>query len=100
MNINKLLIPAIAGLIAISFSACSDFPYSNDDGDNNVTTTTISIDVNCTLNSTAMDIDTYITTISGDVIVQNETNTTISFFQDANSVKKVCLVSGKAHIVR
>ena len=99
MKLSKILISTVVIVIAISFNACSDFPYTQDD-DNSVTTTIIPIDVNCTATSTAADIDTYITTIAGDSIVQDETNTTISMFIDATDAKKVCLVSGKAHILR
>ena len=91
MKIDKLLISLIVVLMATGFSACSK--HKNKDN-------TIAIDVNCIDDATAADIDTYITTIAGDSIVRDETNTTISMFVDATNVKKVCLVSGKAHIER
>lgn len=97
MKISKILIPTLAVIIAASFIACSS---SSSSDDKNVAKIVIPIDVNCTATSSTADIETYITTQAGDSIVQDETNTTVSLFIDATDTKKVCLVSGKAHILR
>ena len=97
MRLSKIIIPTIVTALAISFNACT---ADDTIGDEITTSTNIPIDVICTASSTATDIATYITTIRGDSIVQDETNTTISMFIDATNTKKVCLVSGKAHIER
>ncbi|MEA2072092.1 MAG: hypothetical protein U9O86_00780 [Campylobacterota bacterium] len=38
--------------------------------------------------------------MTGDTIIQNETGTAIDVILDSNGVKKVCVDSGSAHIVR
>jgi len=84
---------ALSFLLAISFSACgggSDASFENSE-------TMIPIDVNCTTPAT---IATYITVNSGDAIVKEEENTTISIYHDINGTKKICLESGKAYIIR
>lgn len=45
-------------------------------------------------------IEDYIVLKSGDQIVKDDEGTQISIFHDENSVKKVCLNSGTAHISR
>lgn len=95
MKLSKILMPMFATVIAITFNACTA-----DDTSGEVVTQKIPIDVNCTAISTSVDIATYITTISGDSIVEDVTGTMVSIFVDANNVKKVCLVSGRAHIER
>lgn len=96
----RTIIIFIVSIMALSFSACSNWPYGEGSGDTNTTTITIAIDVACIANPTLSDIDTYITTLSGDSIVKDDENTTISIFQDTNNVKKVCLESGVAHLLR
>lgn len=95
MRLSKILIPIFITALAISFNACTADDTSGEEVIENT-----AIDVNCTATSTAVDIATYITTISGDSIVEDVTGSTVSIFVDANNVKKVCLVSGKAHIER
>ena len=96
----KIVIIFIVSVMALSFSACSNWPYGDNDGDAKYIPISIPIDVDCILNPTASDIDTYITLLSGDSIVKDDENATISILQDINNVKKVCLESGVAHIVR
>ena len=97
MTLHTLRLAILISTLALGFSACS-----KSDGETMTTITSIAIDVNCEANSTASDIATYITTISGDDIVQDETNTTVSIFIDADGVSKVCLEggAGAAHIER
>ena len=96
----RTIIIFIVSIMALSFSACSNWPYGEGNGDTNSTTITIAIDVDCIANATAADIDTYITLLSGDSIVKDDENTTISILVDTNNLKKVCLESGSAHIIR
>ena len=77
-------------LIAISFNACGSSSSST-------STIQIPIDVNCTTPAT---INTYIPLQSGDSIVPQEDNTTVSTYHDINGTKRVCLVSGSAYIER
>ena len=83
---------SLLGTLVVLFTACgggSDAHFRN--------ANIIPIDVNCTTPAT---ISTYITLQSDDVIVKEENNTTISIYHDINLNKKVCLVSGKAYIIR
>ena len=85
----------VASALALSFSGC----FEDDTTDDVVVIPSVSIDINVDCNSTT-DISTYITTIAGDTIIQDEANTSVSIFFDVNATKKICLESGKAHILR
>jgi len=79
--------------VTIGFTACGsggDASFKNGE-------TIIPIDVNCTTPAT---IATYIPLQSGDAIVKEEDNTTVNIYHDLDGTKKVCLDSGKAHILR
>ena len=91
---NTVIIIAVAGA-ALIFGACSDSESSPVAG-----TTNVAIDVNCISSATAADLDIYVTTLPGDTIVKDEENTTINIVLSSEAVKKVCLESGAAHIVR
>jgi len=93
-NMIKIASLSLLTLLTLSFSACGG---GGDDASFKNSETMIPIDVNCTTPAT---IATYITVNSGDVIVKEEENTTISIYHDVNGTKKVCLVSGLAHIIR
>ena len=97
MRLSKIIVPVLISVIAISFNACT---ADDTVGDDIATTQSININAMCTATSTDNDIASYTTTLSGDSIVQDENNTTLSMFIDATNTKKVCLVSGRAHIVR
>lgn len=77
--------------IAMGFSACSE---SGDAAFRNAQTI-IPISISCT-----EAISTYQELLSGDAIVKDDENTTLSIYHDTDGNKKVCLVSGTAHIVR
>lgn len=62
--------------------------------------TIVPIDIICKTAPTINDISTYIALQSKDAIVKDDANTIVSIYHDINSNKKVCLVSGNAHIVR
>ena len=78
--------------LAIFFSACSE-----DNAQFNYTI--IPIDTNCSTSITNSTISTYTTLLSGDIIVE-DSNATIQIYHDVNGVKKVCMVSGSAHLIR
>ena len=91
---NIILVIALI-VIGINFNACSgggggDASFSSGQQ-------IIQIDVNCT---TVADIATYISLQSNDAIVKNDNNTSVSIYHDLNGTKKICLVSGSAHILR
>ena len=54
----------------------------------------------CVVDATTSDIENYISLESGDTIIKDEDNTTLSIFYDAEGNEKVCLVEGKAHILK
>jgi ABC-type methionine transport system permease subunit len=94
LNILTLTVVVISALL---LSACGgggggDASFSNG-------TTIVQVDVNCT-GATVAAIATYISLNSGDTVVKNDNNTSIKIYHDVNGTKKVCLVSGSAHIVR
>lgn len=87
---------AIAVSIALFLSACG-----GEDASFKEESTTISlVGIDCVTTPTATDIDGYETLESGDTIIKDDDNTTISIYHDVDGVKKVCLVSGSAHILR
>jgi len=90
----NVLATMLTTLVTISFSACSD------NGNFSNAETKIAIDVNCSTPVTTTLINSYITMLSGDVLVQAENNTIVETYFDANSTKKICLVSGNAYIIR
>jgi hypothetical protein len=55
---------------------------------------------NCVSSPTITDIDNYETIEGGDVIIKKEDNTTISTYHDVDNVKKICVESGSAYILR
>ena len=95
MNVKNIVTTVIITGMTLGFSACS-----NDGSTEAASTVNIPIDVNCISSASATEIETYITTQSGDTIVKDEDNTTVSIVLDANAVKRICLESGSAHIVR
>jgi len=83
------------GLIAIVLlSGCSDqAEFEN-------AQTLVPISINCVTAPTANDISTYIDMQSGDILVQDGDNTSVKTYHDQNGTKKICLVSGSAHLIR
>ena len=90
----KIIITLTLIFTSLWFNSCGG------GGSGGASVTQIQITVACVTSPTLTDIDAYITLLSGDTIVKDEDNTTISTFHDIDGVKKVCLVSGSAHIVR
>ena len=89
----KILSTMILTLLPLSFIACGG---SGDDASFKNSETIIPIDVDC--NGTVA-ISSYIELESGDVIVEDN-NATIKTYHDTNGTKKICKVSGSAHIIR
>lgn len=98
MNYNKNIITASV-LAILSFTACSG-GSSSSTSDPVQTPQNIAIDVVCEDTPDASAMQNYITTLSGDTIIKDTNDTTISLFIDSDNVKKVCLVNGSAHIQR
>lgn len=93
----KIASLSLLTLITLSFTACGG---GSDDASFKNSETLIDITIPCQTTPTQTDIANYITVNSGDVIVKDDENTTISIYHDINNTKKVCLVSGSAHIIR
>ena len=96
-NMIKIASLSLLTLATLSFTACGG---GGDDASFKNTENLVDINIQCEVNATSSDIATYITVNSGDVIVKEEDNTTISLYHDINGTKKVCLVSGSAHIIK
>ena len=95
--INSKLIQGISiTLIATSFMACGGGGNSVE-GFNGNSYEEINIEKACTVPDKTAE---YITLKSGDQIVKDEEGTRVTVLHDQNSLKKICLNSGKAHINR
>ena len=82
---NKYLIPAVI-IVALLLSACSgDGQGSFDTGEEKIVITSC---------------EDYIITQTNDLLVKDDDNTTIKVIHDVNGTKKVCVLSGSAHIIR
>ena len=97
MKLNNIILVGLLALGAVSFTACSegDGHFKNADS-----ASTIGIDVDCIVNPTSADIATYITIYSGDVIVKEDSNSSVSTYHDVNGNKSVCRVTGNSYILR
>ncbi len=80
---------------ALFFSACSDSHFKDAE-------TIIDIDKQCIVDANTTVINDYITMLSGDVLVakEDENQTVIETYHDTNGTKKICIVSGKAYLIR
>ena len=104
MKLNIKILLTITTII-IGFSACGggsgDTTFGSATGSGDTTLGSgeiiIPIDVNCTTPAT---IATYIPLQSGDTIIKEDDNTSVNIYHDLDGTKKVCLDSGKAHILR
>ena len=89
-------------IIALGFSACGGGGGGSDASSNNNGKIQIDIDIPCTTNPSANDIDTYVTLQSGDTISKSG-DVTIVTYHDSNGNKKVCkdqASTGSAYILR
>lgn len=86
----KITLILATALIALLFSACG-----GGDGEGNFETDSanqINI-VNCDTNSSTI-------IKSNDLLVKDDSNTTVKIVDDANGTKTICAVTGSAHLVR
>lgn len=100
MNSKYILKLVVLVLIAIGFNACGGGGGGGDDAYFKNSEELIQIDEYCITNPTSTDISNYITIYSGDVIVKDTDVAEISVYHDYTGVKKVCLVTPSAHIIR
>lgn len=82
-------------VITLFFSACGGGGGSFSNAQEKV-----DINVTCVDNPSAANIDSYITIQSGDTLIKEEDNTSVSIYHDLNDIKKVCLVSGSAYLLK
>lgn len=94
---NILKLTLISTFAITSFTACGGGGSAGSFSDSE---TKIDITIACKTTPSAIDIDNYITLNTGDTIVKTTPSTTISTYHDTSGVKKVCLVSGSAYILR
>lgn len=89
----KILITIFIFAASLILSGCGG-------GDSAVPAQKIEITAACVSNPAQSDIESYITLQSGDIIQKVDENTTVGIYHDVDNVKKVCLVSGEADIIR
>ncbi len=94
---SKITQSLLLGIIIAYFTACGDNGCCTSDVDNNKI---LNISTLCITNPTLQDIDKYMLLQSGDTIIKDEPNTLISIYHDINNIKRVCQLSGSAHILR
>ena len=92
----KVIRTLLLSITAISFIACGGGDNKVEGFDGN-SYEEITISKACTTPATIAD---YIELKSGDQIVKDNENTSITILHDENNIKKVCLKSGTAHINR
>jgi len=93
----KLLTTIIITTTTLFFSGCGGGGGGSDAHFKNADTKITIIDCNANV---ATIPDDYTTMLSGDVLVNETANTTITTYHDINGTKKVCTVSGIAHLIR
>lgn len=96
VTVNKILTTIAMTMTTIGLTACGG-------GTNEVEGFTGNSyeEINISKSCTSPDVvDEYISLESGDQIVKDSEGTEISILHDENSVKKICLNSGTAHIER
>jgi hypothetical protein len=91
-----ILILTLVTATIFLMSACSGGGGGGDASFSQGSTNIAVVDCNSTVNIP----DGYTTMIAGDALVQDITPTVITTYHDTNGTKKVCTVSGKAHLVR
>jgi len=95
---NTILNSIMAVVILLILSACSGGGGS--DASFSDTQSRESINIDCITNPTALNIASYIDLNSGDTIVKEDTNATVSIYHNADGTKKVCRVVGSSYIIR
>ena len=96
----NLLLITLTTLVTVSFSACGGGGGDDAGFSNTTTENRVDINITCITPVTTTAINSYVTMLSGDVLVQATNNTTVETYHDTNGTKKICLVSGSAYVVR
>jgi len=83
----KIILILSSLLIALLFSACGggDGEGHFDTGEQKITIT------NC---------ETYVTIQTNDLLVKDDSNTTVKIVHDSNGTKTICVEIGSAHLIR
>lgn len=92
--IKRIIHLGLVTITAITLTACGG------GGGSSFKNEIIDINISCVASPSSNDFDMYITLYSGDQIVNDEAGTLVTTYHNINGEKKVCLNSGKAHIVR
>lgn len=96
-TINKIKIAVILIFTALIFTACggggSEASFSNAQQKD-------LININCISNPSNSDIESYIILNSGDTLVKEDNNATVSIYHDVDGIKRVCRESGSSYILR
>ena len=90
----KIILIAILALAAVNFTACSEGDVHFKDATQLITI------IDCNDSAVITIPDDYTAMISGDVVVKDVTPTVISTYHDVTGNKRVCTVSGTAHLIR
>ncbi|QOY51008.1 hypothetical protein [Candidatus Sulfurimonas baltica] len=95
----KYMITLTVVFLTVWFTSCSD---EGDASFKNGVTVISLVGVDCVTTPTSTDIANYTTLLSGDTIVKDDDNATISIYHDANGTKKICLINNgsSAHLLR
>lgn len=88
----KILSILTAMIIALTFTSCGD--------ESSFKKGIVDITIACVQSPSSNDFVSYVTLESGDLIVNDEVGTNVTTYHNVNGEKKVCLNSGKAHIIR
>ena len=87
-------------LALLIFTSCSKDHNNNVDVNTSTSQEQIAVNVNCITPITQDAIDTYITMLSGDILVEDANDTVVQTYLDTDGTKKICRVSGNAHLIR
>ena len=93
----KIILIITLTILSIGFSACGGGDSSSGGTPITPATEIIPITVTCTTPAT---LETYMTLQSSDTIVKESVDAVVTIYHDADGIKKVCLESGSAHVVR
>jgi len=85
----KIILIVSSLLIALLFSACG-----GGDGEGNFDTGEQKIDI------VKCDTNTSTVIVTNDLLVKDDSNTTVKIVHDANGTKTICVLTGSAHLIR
>jgi len=85
--VKKIILIISSIFLALLFSACG-----GGDGEGNFDTGQQKINItNC---------ESYTTIQTNDLLVKDDSNTTVKIVHDSNGTKTICVLSGNAHLIR